>query len=106
MNSMMLQVLTHDPDHPNNWVQAYIKEQEEMLSWWQEFGSPYHKGTGYLSNPQVKELERKQMAAFRLPAVQKEKNSWWSALASLTGLRWGDFLTESPTRIQALGMFE
>ena len=36
--------------------------------------------------------------AFRLPAVEKEKSSWWSAPPSLVGLRHGCFLPPLPPR--------
>ena len=50
---------TPNPNNPNDLVWAYIEEREELPSWWQEFRSLHHKGTGSLSNPQVQELVRK-----------------------------------------------
>ena len=91
---------TPDPDNPHDWVQAYIEEREQLLNWWQEFRSLDHKGTIPLSDSQVQELARKQAAAFRLPAPQKEKGSWWNAQPSLASLRCRYFLPASPTRIQ------
>ena len=89
-----------NPEHANEWVQTYLNECSKLPDWWQELRSLHHKGTGSLSNPQVQELVRKQVAAFRLPVAQKEKHSWWSTLPSLTILRRGDFLPDLPTRIQ------
>ena len=90
---------TPNPDSPNDLVIAYTEEREELLSWWREFWSLCHKGTGPLSNSQVQELARKQAVGFRLPTAQ-EKGGWWSAPPSLIILRCRDFLPSLPPRVQ------
>ena len=93
-------LLTPNPACPYNWILAYVEEKEELLSWWWEFGSLCHKSTKPLCNAQVKELARKQAAAFRLPTARKKNSAGGAPL--LAWLAWGclDFLPLSSPMIQ------
>ena len=60
-------------DSPSDWFLVYMEKNKELLSWWWEFRSLHHKSTEPFCDAQVKELSRRQAAAFRLPTAQKEK---------------------------------
>ena len=56
----------------NQWVKAYLEENDRVPKWWREFQCLLW----YPSDSLIQNLAHKQVTAFWLPTVQLEKDGW------------------------------
>ena len=68
-----------NPCNPGRWVHFYLEEHDRVQEWWKEFQSLLCCTDECLGNIQAQRLGTQQAAAFRLLAIQCDKDDSWTA---------------------------